>query len=172
MRSETPTKFQARLTGVVTPTIGTFQAKDRPLAVARPMRRPVKEPGPTATATPSIWLFLTDALSSMSAIWGMSCSEWVSRAWMVSSARSVSSWSKATLDTRLDVSMAKSIFFYLIFYSLPTAAVEVKMEQAVRGTSLFDGDDSRIVRQAVREFFLPFDDGHAAFEIVVESQIV
>ena len=38
-------------------------------------------------------------------------------------------------------------------YSLPTAAVEVKMEQAVRGTRLFDGDDSRIVRQAVREFF-------------------
>ena len=55
-----------------------FPGQARPLAAATPMRTPVKEPGPTATAMTSISSRVRPVFFRRSAAMGMRVAEWVS----------------------------------------------------------------------------------------------
>ncbi len=58
------------------PSAGTPLASARPRAAAMPMRKPVKAPGPTATAMRSSAAIGTAASLSTASIIGRSCSAW------------------------------------------------------------------------------------------------
>ena len=62
-------KFQAMASNVDTPIQGSWRGQANPLAVDKPMRSPVKEPGPLATAMTSTWDSWCPQLSSM--VWHM-----------------------------------------------------------------------------------------------------
>ncbi len=86
---------------------GFSKAQARPLAAATPMRRPVKEPGPAATAMTSISWGVSSAFCSMDSTMGISVRLWVRPvAW---SARQSSFPSRSTAQEadRAELSMAK-----------------------------------------------------------------
>ena len=68
---------QAMASRVDTPIQGLSAAQARPFTVAMPMRRPVKEPGPAATATASISSRVSSLFFSMSATMGIRVRLWV-----------------------------------------------------------------------------------------------
>ena len=62
---------------VDTPVQGFSSAQARPLTIDTPMRMPVKEPGPCATASRSTSLYVSSAFLSMSSPIGSSVLLWV-----------------------------------------------------------------------------------------------
>ena len=70
-------RFCAIASSVETPKHGLSAAQARPLTAAMPMRRPVNEPGPAATATASISASVRSAFLSMASTIGISVREWV-----------------------------------------------------------------------------------------------
>jgi hypothetical protein len=62
---------------VETPTAGFSAAKASPLAAATPMRMPVKDPGPTATATAPQSSRRMPALARMPSTMGIRVRLWV-----------------------------------------------------------------------------------------------
>ena len=62
---------------VETPTQGLSEAQARPFTVETPMRMPVKEPGPWATAKISTLFRLSSAFFSMSSAMGSRVRLWV-----------------------------------------------------------------------------------------------
>ena len=69
--------FRAMAARVDTPTVGLSAAKASPLAAATPMRMPVKEPGPTATAMASIWDTVSSVFFKIPSTMGISVRLWV-----------------------------------------------------------------------------------------------
>ena len=67
----------AMASSVDTPTAGMFSPQQRPLAVDMPMRIPVNDPGPCATATMSMASFGVSVLESIFSIIGRSVRLWV-----------------------------------------------------------------------------------------------
>ena len=72
------TPFQAIAASVETPMQGLSAAQARPFTVAIPMRIPVKDPGPCATAKQSICFISVSAFLSRSSAIGSSVRLWVS----------------------------------------------------------------------------------------------
>lgn len=69
--------FRAMASRVDTATTGFSAAKASPLAAATPMRIPVKEPGPTATATASQSRTVRPVFFSMPSTMGIKVRLWV-----------------------------------------------------------------------------------------------
>ena len=67
----------AMASSVDTPTAGMSSPQQRPLAVEMPMRMPVNEPGPCATAIASMAFFGVSVFESMFSIIGRSVRLWV-----------------------------------------------------------------------------------------------
>ena len=74
---ENPARFQAMDSRVEQPAQGRWAAQASPLAVATPMRSPVKEPGPTATAITSTCSSPVPQLFSRSRTMGSRVRLWV-----------------------------------------------------------------------------------------------
>ena len=72
-----PARLQAMASRVEQPAQGSSAAQARPLAAATPMRRPVKDPGPAATAITSTWSRVSWLLASMSRTMGSRVRLWV-----------------------------------------------------------------------------------------------
>ena len=69
--------FRAMAASVDTPTAGLSTEKARPLAAETPMRMPVKEPGPTATAMASISDSFKSVFFRMCSTMGIKVRLWV-----------------------------------------------------------------------------------------------
>lgn len=83
----TPRRFSAIAARVDTAAQGMPRANASPLTAATPMRTPVKEPGPAATASTSISVRAVWLLRSMSCTMGIKVWLWVSRVFTPASAR-------------------------------------------------------------------------------------
>ena len=70
--SPAATPFQAMAARVETPVAGFSAPQHRPFTAATPMRMPVKEPGPRATATASTSESFVSVFFSMSSTMGSS----------------------------------------------------------------------------------------------------
>ena len=96
---------------VDTPTQGLSEAQARPLTIDTPMRTPVKEPGPWATASRFTSLRLSSAFLSMSSPMGSSVRLWVRPLHWVYWLRSFPSFSSAAdaafaVDSNARISIA------------------------------------------------------------------
>ena len=69
--------FRAMAARVETPTAGLSTEKARPLAAETPMRMPVKEPGPTATAMASMSDSFKSVFFRMCSTMGINVRLWV-----------------------------------------------------------------------------------------------
>ena len=69
--------FRAIAARVDTPTAGMEAAKASPLAAETPMRMPVKDPGPTATATAPMSAMARSAFFRMCSTMGIRVRLWV-----------------------------------------------------------------------------------------------
>ena len=69
--------FRAMASRVETPTAGLSAAKASPLAAATPMRIPVKDPGPAATATASMSAMVSSVFFKMPSTMGIRVRLWV-----------------------------------------------------------------------------------------------
>ena len=72
-----PARFQAMASRVEHPAQGSWAAQARPLAVATPMRSPVKDPGPAATAMRSKSATVRPQWASSSSVMGRRVWLWV-----------------------------------------------------------------------------------------------
>ena len=76
-RPSSQATFRAMAARVETPTAGFSAAKASPLAAETPMRMPVKEPGPTATAMTSQSCTVRSVFFKMCSTMGMRVRLWV-----------------------------------------------------------------------------------------------
>ena len=84
---------------------GFFRASPSPLAVADPIRRPVKEPGPPDTAMASMEPSSVSVMVTISSIMGRSVWEWVFLKFTVYSAVRMSSVTMAADATSEELSI-------------------------------------------------------------------
>ena len=97
------------------PAQGFSAAQAKPLAVATPMRSPVKEPGPAATAMRSTWAGVRPQAFSRSRAMGSRVWLWVRPVWRKAWARRVSSSHRATEAAVAEDSRAKIFIAHLPF---------------------------------------------------------
>lgn len=93
---------------------GLFPGQASPLAAATPMRRPVKEPGPAATAMSSTASKAVPQLSSRDTAMGMRVREWVRplfwKDWAIRASSSHSATEQAVAeDSRANIFMRPSL---------------------------------------------------------------
>jgi hypothetical protein len=106
----------ARTSRVGMPKRGTPREKASPLAAATPIRRPVKEPGPTDTLTAVRSFTVTDAAFRSVPTEGRSLSEWERGLVSDNSPRTAPLEQRATLPRGVAVSIPRTAPEGLLFF--------------------------------------------------------